>query len=320
MSAMTSYPWAKLLLVLGVFLIAPHQAAASDAPTTEPNLTKKGADSCIKCHDEDDEFPVMEIFKTKHARPTDQRTPFGGLQCEACHGPGSDHAKKTKKGVKPLPIENFDPGSTDRVDQQNDRCLNCHQDQERIRWQGSTHQGQGLSCSSCHVSHAAADPALEPESEVQVCLGCHTQQRASLHQFSRHPLEYGKMACSECHDPHGGFGPFMLSKPTTNEMCYLCHAEMRGPFLWPHAPAVEDCLLCHRAHGSNHPALLSKRSFLLCRQCHAPGGHPSVAPTGRDLPSQSNRIFDRFLLVNSCMNCHSRIHGSNHPSGVKLLR
>jgi hypothetical protein len=29
----------------------------------------------------------------------------------------------------------------------------------------------------------------------------------------------------------------------------------------------------------------------------------------------SNRLFDR-----NCQNCHSQMHGSNHPSGKSLLR
>jgi hypothetical protein len=26
------------------------------------------------------------------------------------------------------------------------------------------------------------------------------------------------------------------------------------------------------------------------------------------------------VLGQSCMNCHSRVHGSNHPSGLNLMR
>jgi hypothetical protein len=26
------------------------------------------------------------------------------------------------------------------------------------------------------------------------------------------------------------------------------------------------------------------------------------------------------LLAKSCLNCHSQVHGSNHPSGVKFMR
>ena len=28
----------------------------------------------------------------------------------------------------------------------------------------------------------------------------------------------------------------------------------------------------------------------------------------------------RFIVGESCMNCHSHVHGSNHPSGANLLR
>ena len=57
--------------------------------------SKKGADTCLKCHDEDNEVPVVPIFQTKHGRAADPASPFAGLQCEACHGPGEAHAQKT---------------------------------------------------------------------------------------------------------------------------------------------------------------------------------------------------------------------------------
>jgi hypothetical protein len=28
----------------------------------------------------------------------------------------------------------------------------------------------------------------------------------------------------------------------------------------------------------------------------------------------------RFIVGESCQNCHSHVHGSNHPSGANLLR
>ena len=76
----------------------------------------------------------------------------------------------------------------------------------------------------------------------------------------------------------------MLVKPTVNQTCYTCHAEKRGPFLWEHAPAAEDCTLCHTPHGSVYPSLLTKTPPLLCQQCHSVAGHPSVARTPAGLP------------------------------------
>jgi DmsE family decaheme c-type cytochrome len=130
-------------------------------------------------------------------------------------------------------------------------------------------------------------------------------------------LRFGKMACSDCHDVHDGSNDFLLAADSVNENCYECHAEKRGPFLWEHAPVTEDCTLCHQPHGSNHPALLIRRPPLLCQQCHSAAGHPSMALTGDDLADGPTASF---LLARSCMNCHSQVHGSNHPSGASQIR
>src|SRR5262249_54255061 len=80
---------------------------AEEAETNEPAVpgdkySEKGADTCLGCHDEESDtetFQVGGIFKTKHAFRGDKHAPFGpgGLQCEACHGPGDRHATQGKK-------------------------------------------------------------------------------------------------------------------------------------------------------------------------------------------------------------------------------
>ena len=109
----------------------------------------------------------------------------------------------------------------------------------------------------------------------------------------------------------------MLVRNTTNETCYECHQDKRGPHLWEHAPVVEDCSLCHLPHGSVNQALLVKRPPLLCQACHSQAGHPSVPHTTAGLPSGNPSAM---LLNGSCLNCHSQVHGSNHPSGANLMR
>ena len=152
---------------------------------------------------------------------------------------------------------------------------------------------------------------------AQACFECHPKRRADTFKASSHPLRFGNMSCSDCHDPHNGNNDFLLQQASVNETCYTCHAEKRGPYLWEHAPVAEDCILCHQPHGSNHPALLKRRSPLLCQQCHSPAGHPSTAYTS-DLAEDS--FSNRFMLGRACLNCHSQVHGSNHPSGATLHR
>jgi hypothetical protein len=42
-----------------------------------------------------------------------------------------------------------------------------------------------------------------------------------------------------------------------------------------------------------------------------------MAYTGEQIEDD---FSNRFLLGRSCLNCHSQVHGSNHPSGAKLHR
>ena len=41
------------------------------------------------------------------------------------------------------------------------------------------------------------------------------------------------MTCSDCHNVHGSVGPALAKRDSTNETCYTCHAEKRGPFVQP---------------------------------------------------------------------------------------
>jgi DmsE family decaheme c-type cytochrome len=292
-------------------------APAADDASQSSAYTQRGADTCIKCHDEDSKFPVLSIFKTKHAQPADKRTPFAQLQCESCHGPGARHAEEVPEGQKQAPIITFGARSSVPVEKQNQMCLGCHESQNRVAWKNSPHGGNEVACASCHEIHATHDAVLTTVEQPEVCFNCHRHERADFLKTSVHPVRLGQMACNSCHEVHGAITASLLIKPTLNETCYTCHAEKRGPFLWEHAPVAEDCTTCHTPHGSIHTALLAKLPPLLCQQCHSAVGHPSVARTAAGLPDGNP---SGFLLAGSCLNCHAQIHGSNHPSGSKLMR
>lgn len=310
--------------ILAALLAVPAPAADENElvrvekiPFDAP-YSRDGADSCLKCHDEDSEFPVMAIFRTPHAVPADLRTPFGGAeQCESCHGPGGDHAGRVRRGDRRPAILGFGPESSGTVEQRNGVCLTCHDDQLHGEWQGSEHDMQQLSCTSCHTVHARHDAVTSRETQPEICMSCHIEQRADSLKFSSHPVRYGAMACSDCHTPHSSIYPASLLTASNNELCFTCHAEKRGPYLWEHAPAAEDCSTCHTPHGSNHRDLLVKRAPLLCQSCHSSAGHPSLALDGERLPGGRPSAL---LLGNSCTNCHAQVHGSNHPSGASLNR
>lgn len=136
-------------------------------------------------------------------------------------------------------------------------------------------------------------------------------------QRSSHPMRDNQLVCRDCHDPHGSAGEGLTVGATANETCFACHAEKRGPFLWEHAPAAEDCMICHVPHGSNQPALLVRRAPQLCQGCHSSAGHRSFPQVAAQLPPGP---ASEFLIAQACLNCHTEVHGSNHPSGGRLRR
>jgi DmsE family decaheme c-type cytochrome len=320
---------ALLLLLAGLIwqpgwaqTAAAPAGAASAPPVIGTEYSEKGADTCLGCHDEEADtttFTTAAIFKTRHAHRGNKASPFGvgGLQCEACHGPGGRHSTKgsdKKRSINSLKSNSFLP-----VAERNATCLQCHENRSRTGWHAAAHERGALACTDCHRLHVERDAVLTKADQAEVCYSCHKKQRADFHKASTHPVRFGLMRCSDCHSPHGSPSNAMLIKPTLNQTCYTCHADKRGPLLWEHAPVSEDCSLCHTAHGSVRSALLNKSPPLLCQQCHSQAGHPSVARTGGSLPGGSAGA-QIFLLAGSCTNCHSQVHGSNHPAGAKLMR
>jgi DmsE family decaheme c-type cytochrome len=303
-------------------VIAPSLLAAllcqAVAPLAggETPYTPQGADTCLTCHSSP---AVLGIFQTRHAVPTDARGPFGHgqLQCESCHGPGGAHATMQQIDGKMARVIDFDTDSAASVETQNGACLGCHEADAGFGWQGGPHDDARVRCASCHQLHTARDAvrvmALQPEK----CGACHAVRRSDVLKPYSHPLREGKMACSGCHSPHGATTETMLVRQTINDTCFQCHAEKRGPFLWEHAPVTEDCTTCHAPHGSNHPGMLVQRAPLLCQGCHSQSGHPSIA---RDAGGLAGATPSPYLLGQSCLNCHSQVHGSNHPSGSRLMR
>ncbi|MDW8260862.1 MAG: DmsE family decaheme c-type cytochrome [Gammaproteobacteria bacterium] len=297
-----------------VALLAPLVTFVRSA---EPDgYSTHGADTCLVCHNE---ARVLDIFRTPHAVRADPRTPFGHgqLQCEACHGPAGAHSARRAFGeVRPSPPFFGRQSSADTA-AQNAACLDCHRAGIRHGWAGSEHERQGLTCAACHRIHTARDPARARSEQAGVCFACHRRQQAELRLPFAHPLADGGLGCSDCHDPHGATATASLRRTTVGATCTACHAEKRGPFLWEHPPVVEDCTHCHAAHGSTQPALLRQRAPLLCQRCHSEAGHPSLPASPRGLPGPTPSVY---LLGSSCLNCHGQIHGSNHPSGQKLMR
>jgi DmsE family decaheme c-type cytochrome len=303
---------------------AGEKDAGVPAPAAAP--AQQGENVCASCHEQ----VVQKFAATAHGKAPMN---WGGKQagynsaetCQSCHGDGAEHIASggdKDKIRNPAKLKQRDSVET---------CQSCHQQvNEHAQWRGGKHESAGLTCLSCHSAHnsprmsaehrqafgitQAETTLLKERSAADTCYKCHSDVRRaqfqrSTHLFRNEDREH-KVGCSSCHEPHGSTSKKMMKRESLNETCYQCHTEMRGPFLWDHAPAREDCSTCHKAHGSNNTNLLRQRAPMLCQQCHIQGRHQTVA-------GAPNNAFNTYR---SCTTCHSQVHGSNHPSGINFLR
>ena len=297
----------RALLRCGLALMLASALAPGRAASEPPPHEDRDA-KCTSCHMKE----ADAIQASRHGSVGDARTPAGHRSsCTSCHGASGEHAANPR--VKPAIVF----GRTAPAAQSSAQCLTCHQDAKLTHWDGGAHARNDVACSSCHKSHAAADPVKVAATQAGVCFDCHKEVRAATLRLSTHPMRSGWMPCSSCHNSHGSVGEADLVKATVNETCYSCHAEKRGPFLWPHAPSSENCASCHNSHGSNNAPLLVSRQPYLCSQCHLTPMHGSNLNSGSNLPPAAGGAN---MLGSSCSSCHMKVHGSNHPSGARFTR
>ena len=208
-------------------------------------------------------------------------------------------------------------------------CLQCHQDSPTTAWHSSIHEQSGVACTDCHNPHPDASvqetvnirhssirrPPRLPMSvyEPYTCYKCHPAVQAEFQLPSHHPVLEGKMVCSTCHDPHGR-SEGSLTEPTLNLVCYRCHADKQGPYVYQHPPVEENCAICHTPHGAVANNLLRQPPTFLCLRCHA--GH-RAAPSehfGIGTSDIDGNPALRPVYYTNCINCHTQIHGSDLPS------
>jgi DmsE family decaheme c-type cytochrome len=288
----------------------PQPAAKAAQPPVQVQASPGGyvgEKACLECHEDEGKG----YHGSPHARAKNPRTPAAKETCESCHGPGQKHVEADGDGF-------IDNPKTMKPREVREMCVTCHNRGEHNEWAGGKHDSRNMSCVTCHSVHDAKSEKaqLKKATQQETCVQCHRTQVSKLHRSAHMPVREGKMECSTCHNPHGSQNVKMLKEGNSiNESCATCHTEKRGPFLWEHAPGKESCVTCHDPHGSNNDRMLVAKQPMLCQRCHVHSRHPATIYDNTQLTvSRSNRIVGR-----SCVNCHSQIHGSNHPSSGKVF-
>jgi DmsE family decaheme c-type cytochrome len=291
---------------------ATSPAAASKKSGAPVDAHFVGSKACQTCHSP----LIAEFDKTLMGKISHTPQGRGKFECENCHGPGSAHVKAGGgRGVGG--IMGFGSNDPRTVEERNGICLACHQKGERNYWAGSVHETRGVACTNCHsvMKNVSRKHNLKTVVEKETCFQCHKLERAQIQYSSHMPLRENKITCTNCHNPHGTVTEKLIREATVNQNCYKCHAEKRGPMLYEHIPVRENCLNCHNPHGSNYENLLKVARPRLCNECHTTVHNPAAG--GGFGPASPGTVY---RLQNGCGNCHSNIHGSNHPNGMFFLR
>lgn len=283
-----------LLLLASVAWAAEARSAQSLQPQkarrlyeAPANAQTVGQEICLACHQD-----RRESTQKAHA------------DCESCHRAGSIHAASPSRENIAYPNETA--------------CLACHQylDTRRLTWKSSEHRQANVICSDCHTLHQ--EPFRQTDvrfrslgAKSALCLQCHVNKVGQFRMTSHHPVLEGAMDCVGCHNPHEDRK--LQAIVGRNDLCFRCHQEKRGPWVYEHQPVAEDCLTCHNPHGSVSRRLLRKNEPYLCLTCHstAINRHVDSGSTGIPGINYTRAFFTR------CTDCHGAQHGTHQDEWLR---
>lgn len=205
-------------------------------------------------------------------------------------------------------------------------CATCHEKQMR-EFKLSSHERvsiplEGSKLEGCEMCHGAGSLHVEggggkgnkisnPRKDPTVCFACHSEKQAEFKMPFHHPVLEGRMSCADCHKTHGEeVRPWTgTSLNDTNETCFKCHKDQRGPFAWEHEALREGCSVCHTVHGSISDKMLVARDSQLCLRCHTALNFPDIGHVAHATRPTSGSCFSS--------SCHVAVHGSNFDKHLR---
>lgn len=209
-------------------------------------------------------------------------------------------------------------------------CNDCHAnitkdfhtaDHARLKAHGPNATEMG--CESCHgpgsihnQTGGARNTIINPKRDPEACMVCHMDMKARFSAPHHHPIENGKVSCSDCHNPHKGQaikggGIALASEADT---CMKCHQAQRGPFVFEHEAIREGCTTCHNPHGTVNDKMLVQRNNNLCLKCHF------QTQTAGGVIVIGNQDHSSRVMQGTCWSagCHEAVHGSHVSSSLRF--
>ena len=199
------------LILMAGFILNPVSAAEKSGPENTspmlgmpaPQYTQQGTDSCTECHSGE---IIQIMLKGPHGNKKNPDTPFSKRGCESCHGPGSFHISRAHGGKGFPKVIIFGTGEHVPTDKQLDSCLHCHAEKmgedEGMKWRGSVHGEEDMTCSECHKLHSTENAMADKQQQADSCYSCHDETETEHPRFEDKGIVFEKLSCWSCHDVH----------------------------------------------------------------------------------------------------------------------
>lgn len=270
---------------------------------------------CARCH-----TTHLDIVRKDNAHTmAETNWVDDGIACEACHGPGSQHANYfsgnyvnrlvafTNSKLRSQPVAYIANGPKLTKGEDMSVCARCHgpdinmatTDVYRVYEPGYSQEGR-----INDLSPYFKQQPLEPGRSAPTVEVWHDGDPKGVAMVFRSFIESvcydaAEVRCYDCHDAHNNKAPvqpgLLSSSHTSNEYCLQCHTQLTSQ------------IAQHTNHVEGEPG-----SF--CYDCHMPreilnlvDGLPRFVRTHTmsSLPDpQYSEIFGVDLAPNACNSCH----------------
>jgi predicted CXXCH cytochrome family protein len=254
---------------------------------------------CAACHVVGYNDSAQGGFNISQAYNSTHNIKFLGIQCENCHGPGSEHPGSAPAGIIGNPtIEESCYG---------DAGSGCHGPAGHDNYYAHSKHNESLGAAGGMVA------------TNEGCQKCHTREGFIdyVEGTTTTIIDPNPIDCSACHDPHEKDYEHQLRMPA-EEICAACHNNdyETDPSADPHIhhPQAEMNLGIGGALASQGSGMAG----VDCVDCHM-WNTPSVsrAPVTDTIGGEAHHDHEFEATAESCADCHSIIATAYLPSGKK---
>lgn len=197
-------------------------------------FTRPIGKECMGCHNAHFEF-------TEDTPNHYTQIPFG-IDCESCHGPGSEHVSKMEDDdivdvTKKIDYSIINSGKLS-IDRQFDVCQRCHLQGTRL----SISQSERDFIPSEKLNDFISTYFARAENDNEFGISSHAERLKRSKCF----INSKKLTCTTCHDPHRSI--HKTGRNSYQKICQNCHSNS-NQLKCSNFHSTQKCIDCHMPKG-----------------------------------------------------------------------